>query len=628
MNIRKLKFISIFILLLITGSVLFQLWMVSRSTQPNKQKKIVNNTENRQKYFKSANPFVDFLLSKDDHQRAIAEAAIQEKIEREAEIKEVEKFIELQEAKKLQKPPDTNIFGKKLGTILNQKAKEALQLNRNAPAEDLDSMAEIPYEPEVQEEIVDKLQIINEKRIYLSTWLEIGTKQGKLAKEMQRVAGKTTKRILTFDTMNGLNYTIAMDILLSRLANRVNFNVDQNITQKVMEQTPSTYAVILIKEGYSFDEYLEFVQFISFYFKPTSLLVTKKSEFELIPVEYQERFEKMNWSVSGDVDYFILQFNSLQQDDVSNVPQILLENHNFDQNLIALRDPVVFDATKHWIIFLRIQKCSTKTLASLLNAFSAGKCNRAFLVTPPRESLDIREDCYSYSKCQDFASRLKVGNQRCRLFTEQHCDWQDISSVWNLEDGSNIIITWLRDPIQRVLSEWRFVEGEKTWDYCLSGMKDRNYTRDEFVRYMNSSFHKAGSENRQTRMLAGCGSKYSCQEIYGSDEQMLLAAKYHLLQSHIVGTTELFSESLVLLTHLLSFYLPEYTVIHDPPSPREDWPLDDELVNLIIQKNRLDIELYNFAQELVKYRVSLYKQRMNVRKLPKYLCLNDVCTLV
>ena len=77
--------------------------------------------------------------------------------------------------------------------------------------------------------------------------------------------------------------------------------------------------------------------------------------------------------------------------------------------------------------------------------------------------------------------------------------------------------------------------------------------------------------NRQTRMIAGCGSGISCEEKYSSEEEMLEAAKRNVLKSSLIGTLERLSEMLVTANYVFGWDIQEYDAVR---GTTDFWVLD------------------------------------------------------
>ena len=153
-------------------------------------------------------------------------------------------------------------------------------------------------------------------------------------------------------------------------------------------------------------------------------------------------------------------------------------------------------------------------------------------------------------------------------------------------------VTVLRDPIERVVSMYRFIRGNpKHWlhdELLRSGMCLREFAE---------TAADPGVDNQQTRLIAGTGSGELGQPPSELGDNALEAAKRHLRTFLVVGLTERFDESFILLRHAMGWRLPMYMSVNaagDSESPS----VDEDAIAAIRERNRLDLELYDFGREL------------------------------
>lgn len=148
-------------------------------------------------------------------------------------------------------------------------------------------------------------------------------------------------------------------------------------------------------------------------------------------------------------------------------------------------------------------------------------------------------------------------------------------------------VTMVRNPIDRVVSFFHHItryEGDPYGVGDVTGLCD-------FLQH--SGWKEA--DNGQTRRLSGQDPDYG-----RCSSGMLEAAKAHLEQYFsVVGVTERFDESLLLLVQTLGWqktnYLPQLV---NPLRPSSD-SLPKTTVDLIVRHNQLDLELYQFAESLL-----------------------------
>jgi Galactose-3-O-sulfotransferase len=153
-------------------------------------------------------------------------------------------------------------------------------------------------------------------------------------------------------------------------------------------------------------------------------------------------------------------------------------------------------------------------------------------------------------------------------------------------------VTMLRDPVARVVSMYRFIRGNpKHWlhdELVRSGMGLREFAE---------TAADPGVDNGQTRLVAGVGSGELALPPSELGAEDLEAAKRHLRSFLVVGLTERFDESFILLRRALGWRLPMYMSVN-AAGESTPAPADDDAIAAIRQRNRLDLELYEFASEL------------------------------
>ncbi len=149
-------------------------------------------------------------------------------------------------------------------------------------------------------------------------------------------------------------------------------------------------------------------------------------------------------------------------------------------------------------------------------------------------------------------------------------------------------ITVLREPIDRVISVYKFIL--RTPSHVLH---DRVVgAQIGLEEYVESGMDEGQTENSQTRQLSG-------RQFGALDREALEEAKRNLEGFLVVGLTERFEETFVLLRRTLRLRLPFYATRNVSP-PLE---VPGRAVELIRERNELDLELYTFARDLFSERV-------------------------
>ena len=145
-------------------------------------------------------------------------------------------------------------------------------------------------------------------------------------------------------------------------------------------------------------------------------------------------------------------------------------------------------------------------------------------------------------------------------------------------------ITVMRGAVERVISAYYFMSNymlhPNYWKFRREG-----WTLEDFVR-------RSPRENVQTKMIAGADYDAPCTA------ETLLRAKENLQHFSVVGLTERFEESLALMKLRFGWKLDSYSsfnVTRKRPKKRE---LPQSTLDLIAERNRFDMELYECARNL------------------------------
>lgn len=160
--------------------------------------------------------------------------------------------------------------------------------------------------------------------------------------------------------------------------------------------------------------------------------------------------------------------------------------------------------------------------------------------------------------------------------------------------------TMLRDPVEHVISEYYFILRKPN---NMSHEKVKDMSFEEFV---TSEEFMDRTSNRQTFFISG-GQKDNLEK-----------AKENIKNFSVVGITEMFEESIFLISQELGWddisYRPKNVTKYRPT--RKDFP--SQIIESIKNNNQLDYELYNHAKDNIQERI----QNLNYiakRKLKKYI---------
>ena len=186
-------------------------------------------------------------------------------------------------------------------------------------------------------------------------------------------------------------------------------------------------------------------------------------------------------------------------------------------------------------------------------------------------------------------------------------------------------ITLLREPVSRFLSEFRHVQRGATWKtsrhlcggrpptknelpFCYTGIDWKNVTIQQFI----SCPHNLAI-NRQTRMLAdltlvGCYNT-SFMSAKERDVILLASAKENLRRMAYFGLCEHQRTSQYLFeTSFHLHFLQPFIQLNETHSTLTANKLSADQLNQIKRLNHLDIELYEFAEQLLFERLNKIKK--------------------
>lgn len=171
-------------------------------------------------------------------------------------------------------------------------------------------------------------------------------------------------------------------------------------------------------------------------------------------------------------------------------------------------------------------------------------------------------------------------------FVQGHFDF----GVHRYFDRSYRYITFLRDPIDRAISEYYFFKEQEPKLWIHDELVEKEYSLKEF---MQSGLY-TNVDNPQVRFLSG--NQYAP---FGEcTTEMLEVAKQNLKNFSLVGLTEYFDESMAMLFEemgLSNIYFIQLNKTIKRPS-RES--MDAETLAVIEEMTAYDKELYVFGKEL------------------------------
>lgn len=145
-------------------------------------------------------------------------------------------------------------------------------------------------------------------------------------------------------------------------------------------------------------------------------------------------------------------------------------------------------------------------------------------------------------------------------------------------------ITVMRGAVERVISAYYFMSSYMLHPNYWKFRRER-WTLEDFVR-------RSPRENVQTKMVAGADYDAPCTA------EILRKAKENLRSFSVVGLTERFEESLALMKLRFGWKLESYSSFNVTRTRPKKRDLPQSTLDLIAERNRFDIELYEYAAKI------------------------------
>lgn len=198
-------------------------------------------------------------------------------------------------------------------------------------------------------------------------------------------------------------------------------------------------------------------------------------------------------------------------------------------------------------------------------------------------------------------------------FLSGHFGWNILERI----DTSRPVITWLRDPVKRLISNYVFnrtcfdelvqiaiVNQRSDWvEYYEAARKM------SLVELIRSDFHLGFNDNLQTRYLAGIYPQTDQPVMI--DDSILATAKQRLSQLDFVGICEWMSASIDLLCYqLCAPYRPLTMQFNSSGADGKQSRLEltEAEQQALQQSEQFDVQLYQFGQKLFNQRFETFWQ--------------------
>lgn len=221
-------------------------------------------------------------------------------------------------------------------------------------------------------------------------------------------------------------------------------------------------------------------------------------------------------------------------------------------------------------LFLHIQKTAGTSVIHLARQYYGS-------------NLTSHGDCWN-GRPQDFQD---VG------FVSGHIGYQFAKPLMH----NRFSFTFLRDPVERVLSFYYFCQSRDPSEYKIFELAHSHTLADFLTVCLEDPFHKMQVWNNQVWQLAYGYCQFEQRSIDSfSNTELLQLAKDHLAEFSHVGFTETFdSDASIILKQL---YIPVPSRIprlNDLPARPHSEEMSSTVLNLLAELTEMDKQLYLFA---------------------------------
>ena len=155
----------------------------------------------------------------------------------------------------------------------------------------------------------------------------------------------------------------------------------------------------------------------------------------------------------------------------------------------------------------------------------------------------------------------------------------------------------MRNPIERVTSVYNYIK-------IRPKHKDYEYIKNKSITHYIESKRNLFMDNGQTRLLAG---RHTSLEVpfrrinEGHLEQAKENIKNHFI---LVGLTERYDETLLLLQRMLQWKTPTYSIANAAKREKKTKQHAPKIRELIAEYNQLDLQLYHYVSVLFDKQIS------------------------
>ncbi|WP_009634488.1 sulfotransferase family 2 domain-containing protein [Synechocystis sp. PCC 7509] len=177
-------------------------------------------------------------------------------------------------------------------------------------------------------------------------------------------------------------------------------------------------------------------------------------------------------------------------------------------------------------------------------------------------------------------------------------------------------VTLLREPVDRAISLYYYIRRHPAHRH-YELITSKNMSLDDYI----YSGVATQLDNGQTRMIAGVDAN---KVEFGKCSVAMLEKAKKNINTHFsfVGTTSKFDESLMLLKNYFSWSLPLYQKQNVTKNRPETSDILNSTLNVIKDLNKLDIELYKYAETKIEQQIE--QQDFLAKELKAFNFVNNV----
>jgi hypothetical protein len=251
------------------------------------------------------------------------------------------------------------------------------------------------------------------------------------------------------------------------------------------------------------------------------------------------------------------------------------------------------------LCFIHIMKTAGTTFTSIIDAHFPLK------EIAPRPSY-LHEVCPDAVNC-DSPEAISALLTRYR-FIRGHFGYAQIHGLLR----QPLYTTMLRKPLERTISFYEFMRRSDSLPKREDGQQSYQILKTaaegsllDFITNPNPTVQRSIA-NHQTRKLAAID-----EEAEVADAELIASAKANLDQFLFVGLTERFQDSVFLLSYIFGWYpTTEFQSLRVAKDKLLQEQLPPEMMEQFLQRNQLDLELYDYAAQLFEQRFTHMKTEL------------------